>query len=77
MASLVNSGRSLTNRSLAAEMSLEMEEEQLASQEREDVLGSFRRIALWRPGRQEKEPQQDSSGDWPEKGGGWGKSQTR
>lgn len=44
MASLVNSGRSLTNRSLAAEMSLEMEEEQLASQEREDVLGSFRRI---------------------------------
>lgn len=44
MASLVTSGRSLTNWSLAAEMSLEMEEDQLATQEREGVPGSFRRV---------------------------------
>lgn len=41
MASLVTSGRSLAKRSLVAEISLEMEEDQLASQE--NVLGSFRR----------------------------------
>lgn len=41
MASLVTSGRSLAKRSLAAEISLGMEEDELASQK--DVLGSFRR----------------------------------
>lgn len=41
MASLVTSGRSLAKRSLVTEISLEMEEDQLASQEIEDVLDSF------------------------------------